>query len=249
MRIATAALLALLLLAAGCGRGSKPEGQAQETAGAIRVRWAEDLKLARIEDMNARLHLAFEDEFSVTKDHRPVVVKNCADYLGMESSFDPPDEQTARVLKSAGIDCLALQALASARPSRSTFLAAFKLDEKSVAVLPPLLGAVVSADDQKRVQAAESEGKSWLAFAPGLKTSADSAGGGGLDGSLAVRLPGWELHLKEYARGDFDGDGIEDVLVRDEIAGTTGTYADVRLFLLTRTSAGAVLRVAKQYGQ
>jgi hypothetical protein len=243
MRIAQAALFALLLLAAGCGRGSRPEGQAQETPAVSRVRWAEDLKLARIEDMNARLHQAFEDEFSVTKDHRPVVVKNCADYLGLGSSFDPPDEQTWQVLKSAGIECLALRALASARPSRSTFLDAFKLDEKSVEVLPPSLGAVVSTDDQKRVQAAESEGKSWLAFTPGLRAAPNPGGG------LHVRLPGWEMLLKEYARGDFDGDGIEDVLVRDEISGTTGTYADVRLLVLTRTSAGAMLRVAKQYGQ
>jgi hypothetical protein len=48
------------------------------------------------------------------------------------------------------------------------------------------------------------------------------------------------LHLTLLARGDFDHDGWEDAAFRWEGYALRGSYSDVKVVVLTRTSAGSL---------
>ncbi len=50
--------------------------------------------------------------------------------------------------------------------------------------------------------------------------------------------PGWEVKPAIVAKGDFDGDGAEDRLVRIETYATQGTGRDIRYLLLTKADKG-----------
>jgi hypothetical protein len=56
----------------------------------------------------------------------------------------------------------------------------------------------------------------------------------------------WEANVALYARGDFDGNGIEELLLRKDGALLQGTYRDHCLFILTRTSNQGPLRVVRE---
>ena len=49
-----------------------------------------------------------------------------------------------------------------------------------------------------------------------------------------------------WGRGDFNGDGNEDLLVQSLDTLTEGTYRNTRLFVLTRKSADAALSVVRE---
>ena len=227
-------LIAISAVCAGC-QGPKPE----PAAPSLPVTWSSALGLAGIEDIDARLQKPFDDAFETQRAGKPIPMKNCADFLAAGKDWRAATEQSTLALKSAGIVCLALEALKGAMPSKSSNLTGFKLDGNALDMLPPALGPVVSLDDEKALQAAS--GKSWKEFTPAATGSVNAAG------TLVVIFPGWRIKLTEYARGDFNGDGIEDLLVRDDVAATEGTYGESRLFLLGRTSPGGILQVEKQF--
>ena len=60
---------------------------------------------------------------------------------------------------------------------------------------------------------------------------------------------GGTQELALVAKGDFNGDGIEDMLItsRDSVEG--GSYRAIRLFLLTRISASSAITVLREYEQ
>ena len=62
---------------------------------------------------------------------------------------------------------------------------------------------------------------------------------------LYLRGNVYDAELSIYGRGDFDGDGIEDVLVRRDGFAQGGSYQEFGLFLLTRTAAGAPFKVLR----
>ena len=53
---------------------------------------------------------------------------------------------------------------------------------------------------------------------------------------LSCEQDGMRQHLTEMARADFNGDGIEDILVSDSASVTQGTYRTYDLIILTRKS-------------
>jgi hypothetical protein len=57
---------------------------------------------------------------------------------------------------------------------------------------------------------------------------------------------GWEATVSLYARGDFDGNGIEELLLRRDGTLLEGTYRNHSLFILTRSSNHGPLRVVRK---
>ena len=66
---------------------------------------------------------------------------------------------------------------------------------------------------------------------------------------LIVWTPGWWVKMSLVARGDFNSDGLDDILLVSHGGATEGTYGAADLYVLTRDKYGAVLRVinAKRY--
>src|SRR5205814_4038243 len=103
------------------------------------------------------------------------------------------------------------------------------------------LGFFPADEELRKAEAAQRKGLSWMQFESGLKVERRSRE------EATVESPGGVARLQVYALGDFNGDGIEDVLVRDDTYPQSGTYTNTRLFVLTRTNKNDILRVLQEY--
>lgn len=121
----------------------------------------------------------------------------------------------------------ALQRLGQATPAKTSYVSGFHLLPGSLALLPPTLTATFSSIDADAAYMAESKGKSWLSYQPRIKAKLDH-------GVLVVGEKTWEVRLKVVARADFDGDGIDDLLISIGQSATQGTFASTKLLLMTR---------------
>ena len=152
---------------------------------------------------------------------------------GMLLSADPVDQ---RPLLSQRMHCRGLLWLRDAKPSRQSFLGQLPLDLESARSLPDTL---IPALGTKRKQ--RPSRRSWQAADPKLGLMASPPPGAGLH----LRGRNYQAHLSLYGRGDFDGDGLEDVLIRRDGFATGGSYQEFGLFLLTRTAEGAPFKVLR----
>jgi len=62
-------------------------------------------------------------------------------------------------------------------------------------------------------------------------------------GRILMTREGFSQMLLLWGRGDFNGDGIEDLLVQSLDMLTGGTYRSMRLFVLTRRTVNGRLSV------
>ena len=130
-----------------------------------------------------------------------------------------------------------LDQLWRAKPSRSSYVSDLAWNEHVLSILPPQLAITVSADSERAAVAAAAQGKNWAAFDPSVTAALSSKG----PDQIVVTGNGFSEQLILWGRGDFNRDGVEDLLVQSLDTLTQGTYRNTRLFVLTRRAANANL--------
>lgn len=128
-------------------------------------------------------------------------------------------------------DCLVLHELWSAKPARASYLHDLPWDAR---VLP-------LPESERAAGAAAGFGQTWRDFDPSAAAAADARG----PDEIVVTGKGFIERLILWGRGDFNGDGLEDLLVQSFDTLTEGTYRNTRLFVLTRRTADVPLSVVR----
>jgi hypothetical protein len=206
-----------------------------------KVEWTSKLNLKNLSSIESRLGQPFGFAVSVMKDSKSVTVSNCNEYLkSSDLHFPPPSDRDTALLRFNGVDCQAIRALGEAKQSKTSYLVHFHLDSQAADYLPPTLAPAVSGEDSQNARDAEARGLSWRQFQPGLTLKPDKV-------SLLAEESGGSTRLEIYGHGDFDRDGVEDILLRADVSFIKGTYTDSRLFLLTRKSPNSQLTLLREY--
>lgn len=207
------------------------------------VQYSSRLNLSSASEIDQRL----DTPFTAGTVH-PAGVDNCAQLLakcgpalqgncaGRSSSTSDRDLQAQ---KSTLADCFILRELQHATPAPSSHVAELKWDEHILPLLPPQLAINVSAESLRKAKAAATRGQSWPDFDKSATASTD-----GLD-QIVVQGKGFLERLILWGRGDFNGDGMEDLLVQSLDTLTEGTYRNTRLFILTRKTPRGKLSVVR----
>jgi hypothetical protein len=206
-----------------------------------KIWWSKDLNLVNLSDIEQNLRKPFDERVNVVSGSKQAPVGNCLEYLKYsDEGYKAGSDFQMRTLESLGADCRTLALLRNAAPARVSYLGDFHLDKAAPAVLPAQFAVAVSKEGLESVAAAARRGKSWLEYQPRLKAEPE-------EGALTVEADGMRSDLRLYARGDLNGDGVEDLIVREDYAAIGGTYGGSRLFMLTRRRGERVLEVLKQY--
>ena len=215
-------------------------GAYQPPAGALT--WSPSLGLERHKEIAAELARVFpaDDQVSMRKDEDRQVARSCLDLLRLRAAgHEPATALDESPYLDRAVPCTALRALGKARPARVDYLAGFQLTAAARRYLPPDLEHSLSDDDASKVAAQSKAGKSWLDVNPTSQVQQ-------ADGQLTVRDESANVTVRILARGDLDGDGVQDLLVETNDAATEGTYRSARLYVLTRRSLGARLDVVEE---
>ncbi len=148
--------------------------------------------------------------------------------------------------------CRALGVLKRMQPATVSHLRNLVLDENVLEVLPAALGVWTAPCPACQGRAFNESRISWTRFA--ARRVANHQSPSFSDGSayrleildertLRVRMPFRTIEVQFLAGGDYDGDGLDDVLVRRDVLDGAAAYEGSTLFILSRESPEAVFRV------
>jgi hypothetical protein len=221
------------------------------------VRWSASLGLASLADLEDRLSRPLWSAAGILlagkwrhvgageapEPVNPVRIASCADYRAADlAALTTSSQSDHNLLAEFGATCRALDWLARAKPSRQSFVADFNLDEAAAELLPAGIAIPVNSAERRAIQADEAAGRSWRRWHESrgrpLRAGAPTTDGGAVFEWAAARS-----RLAILARGDFDGDGIEDVLLLNSEWPGYAHAMRSEVFLLTRRRADAGLRL------
>ncbi len=210
------------------------------------VWWSPVLELDSLEGIDARLHRALwlgDDEgmplFKIEDDKREdVSAANCIELrLLVDKGYRGAGSHDYWVQQYLLAQCRAIELMKRARPAKRSFLRDFVLDEEAIHVLPAMVEDSSSCDFVCRQRVANERPIPLSQFTPVFRVTVTS------DQEIEIRTLAIETDLSILARGDFNDDGLDDLLLLTSSGATEGTWANAEIYLLSRETPGSVLRV------
>ncbi|WP_164016708.1 hypothetical protein [Pyxidicoccus trucidator] len=138
--------------------------------------------------------------------------------------------------------CRVLKRVTQARPSRVSHVRELFSSKALGKVLPADLAPAFAPGEDEQRALAGSEGRTWSEWDRKVRFEPDPD----RKGTLRVQGDGVAGSLTLWAQGDFNGDGIEDVIVDRSMRPEGGSLVDGATFLLTRTQPGGVLTILER---
>lgn len=179
----------------------------------------------------------------VSKPDENIALSSCAQYLAQPAGrLESVRERDGAPFMELAMRCQAAQAILAAQPARQSNIPSQFIDKDLPRLLPPEVAMVVSVQESKRLLANKNN-RSWgdiSRIKKGAILAPNRASFSSDEGSQLIEL---------VARGDFNGDGLEDVMFtsRDSVEG--GTYSALRLFQITRRTQDGKYELLRQYHQ
>ena len=211
------------------------------------VWWSPSLKLDSIDAASKRLAEPFAYPYDVVAPAKgsatqQEVVTNCSTYFKLRpQGFEPMSQPDLAAMKLEGASCEAIRALRSVRPASKGDTKSVVRDSSALSLLPPDLGPEEMPAERQRRESATRQGLARAAVDPrATVTSLDST-------SIRVQSDAWRTDVVILGRGDFDGDGSDDLLLQPVSSAREGSWREVRLRLLSRQNGSPVLRVIREF--
>lgn len=241
--VGSAAVLACLLGLAIAWWARKPEPA--KLPGRYPVRWTSHVKLKSLGDIDSLLDKPvdmYADEKAASlvltspdgKTRREV--RTPREYLGLLDKGYYAFTTIDMTMESWFIVAsMPITHLKRARPSQKSFVSAFRLSDDPLKHLPPTLGSF--GDDFESAQEAAKSGKTWKDLYPQTKVRV-------IDQHQVEMSDECMKHRIELvAWGDFNIDGVEDLLVHVCDYAVGGTFRSYGYVVLTRFTADSRLTV------
>lgn len=166
-----------------------------------------------------------------------LTLDNCRDYLAAPQPLNPVRSQEMAAFSELAVNCIAAELIATGKASRQSYIERRLVDENLPQRMPSMLAMVTSVSEWSRVE----PGQTWAQVNADASFTAtgEDAGRYAHGGSIQ--------ELAELARGDFTGDGLEDVLLTSFDYVQDGNYTARRLFLISRKSLEQPFKVMQLY--
>jgi hypothetical protein len=202
------------------------------------VRWYGSFKhRATLNDIDKTLKAPWDSAFKVykydnkkSKQKKFIKVCNCKDFfLAYYKGMEPLNGQNDYyVYLSNGLDCFAAQAILKAKPSDYSYIEGLKIDRYIARCLPSEMSLVFSPENETELKLTKNKRKSWAEYD-------EITGGMEKDDAVELFAKHSGHRVEKLATGDFNEDGIEDIMLlvnhwpKEGSAHTTDLYVISRL--------------------
>ncbi len=237
--------LAILAIALFIWGAARPAAVAAEE---FPVWWSPKLELSSLENLPRRMERDFRPErwrvVGVPDDGEKTIVDDCKSLLS--SGLDLPSwfylvDSEARPFYSELADCQALRRLGQVRPAKESYLQTFELGPQAPNILPNLFvdyrvrgyDGSLPCEMLCDVELVLPDGRSWADAAPTplIETASPE--------NMVLWSNGRGIRVFVLARGDFNIDGLEDLLIKRHFL-SGPLYDDV--LVLTRFGPDSIMR-------
>lgn len=250
-------LLAAACLLAGAACNDKPAPPTAQTPRADNaVAWYEGYTLPTLlaqpfllkepADLTSIGAQKWYAEFALQAEGNPkktLAVSSCNDYLPHASEkWHTANERDNAAFMEIAVMCRATQLMQAATKAKQSYLNDLAFNADLPKRLPAAIALVVSPTERARLNADQSR-KRWADVTPMTQVETLSPF------RANYRHASGAQELALVAKGDFNGDAIEDALITSRDSVDNGSYSAVRLFLVTRRSATEELKLLSDYSR
>jgi hypothetical protein len=256
---AIALLGAVLCGCRGCDHGEQtspretasprtpPESSERPTAAESEqypVQWWEGLQLKSLNDAASLYASGDGQDFGELKlDGERARPTNCTQWAELHSKrYEPVNTPEEQADNGAKLRCLTLALLQRAHAARTSHIRSLAWDSSMLRVLPATVATALNQDSVRAREKATGAGKSLSEFATNARAKPSAE-----ERTLEINEGDTLIVLHAEAWGDFNGDGLDDVAISVVNGAVRGTYAAVRLLVLTRLSADGLLKVVEAH--
>lgn len=201
----------------------------------------EEFDPGAVADVDYALVAENENAFAtLVHEKKRVLPRNCRDWRSFRArGYTPKSALGEHLDGGALIRCGSLEFLARAAPSRVSYVRD-ALVGAGPATLPAIVASATSKPALHARTVAASRGMTLAQLLPSAELGTSE-----LPGRVAISEPSSETSviLNAEVWGDINGDGVEDLLISVLNSSDDGTYLDLRLVQLTRSSPDAPLTV------
>lgn len=196
------------------------------------------------DDIRSALQLPFYRQLGVSGRSR--ALNNCAELLQLQGAseyfLEPALTSEAGTLADISTICIAADLNLKSQPSKRSHISEHPLDEDLIKHAPDTLGFYVNPEIEKPL--AQRHGAVW-ADANVIKNIIQYD-----DNNTTLELDDAKQNLILVGRGDVNGDGIEDIILKlVDTLDPPATLFNTRLYVLTRLEANGPYTILKAYDQ
>jgi hypothetical protein len=208
------------------------------------VQWWEGLQLKSLHDAASLYTSGDGQDFGELKlNGERVRPTSCTQWAELHShQYEPVNTPEEQADNGAKLRCLTLALLQRAHAARTSHIRSLAWDSSMLRVLPAAVATALNQDSIRARDNATTAGKSLAEFAPSARAKPSSEAR-----TLEIDQGDTLITLHAEGWGDFDGDGVDDIALSVVNGAVRGTYAAVRLLVLTRLSADGLLKVVEAH--
>lgn len=169
------------------------------------------------------------------------IATNCPQYNELKAQGYGPNTNADIAMEGFFIlSCDPIQWLSKMKPSKKSFLKNYSFSKKSLKEIPPSLGGIGGDSSYKAaLEKALSQGKSWSGFDPSMKVKKVSSD------RLDIANKSEKIIFQVLASGDFNDDGLEDLILSVATYAIGGTYHAYEAAIVTRREGEKRFRIVK----
>ena len=202
--------------------------------------FGEPVTLENQEQVKALIDKKWYFEETLLKDGSPnKVVTSCNGLSSaLDEGFNVLSYRYQNAIKAMNKVCVIWAHMGELNASDTSFLSDFKHDSAMAKQMPPELALIISNDDERRLAKASS----WEEMSHIKKMESLNK-----DQAIYYDNSGGIQKLTVMAKGDYNNDGIEDMVLYMDNSVEEGSYGSTYGYVLTRLAADAPYTLIKQF--